>query len=67
MYDDYINIGNPAYEPEYECSECGEPMNKPGVCSGACHEASMIQLVKLVLSKRCIRNGVPFFIIFTLV
>jgi len=42
MYDDYINIGNPAYEPEYECSECGEPMNKPGVCSGACHEASMI-------------------------
>ena len=27
---------------EYECSECGEPISKPGVCSGTCHEASMI-------------------------
>ena len=52
---------------EYECTECGTEIDKPGVCSGACHEASMIQLVKLVLSKRYIVNGEPFFIIFTLV
>ncbi len=60
---DYLDIGNPAYEPEYECSECGEPMNKPGVCSGTCHEASMIQLVKLKLGRQ---KCLPFFIIFTL-
>jgi hypothetical protein len=27
---------------EYECTECGTEIDKPGVCSGACHEASMI-------------------------
>jgi len=28
--------------PEYECTECGADIDKPGVCSGTCHEASMI-------------------------
>jgi hypothetical protein len=39
---DYLDIGNPAYEKEHECSECGTPIDNAGVCSGACHEASMI-------------------------
>ena len=33
--------------------------------SGWYYIKQQIDLVKLVLSKRCIRNGVPFFIIFT--
>ena len=33
----------PEYK-EYECTECGAEIEKPGVCSGTCHEASMIQL-----------------------
>ena len=31
----------PEYK-EYECTECGADIDKPGVCSGTCHEASMI-------------------------
>ena len=41
-YDDYLNIGNPADEPEHECTECGKPINYEGVCSGVCFEASML-------------------------
>jgi|TARA_B110000879_G_C10940453_1_gene419646 hypothetical protein len=33
---------NPPEYKDYECSECGEEIDSPGVCSGACHEASMI-------------------------
>ena len=32
----------PEYYRVYECTECGTEIDKPGVCSGACHEASMI-------------------------
>ena len=40
---DYLDIGNPAYEPEYECSECGTPLETDdGYCSGTCFEASML-------------------------
>jgi len=39
---DWFDNLNPADLPEYECSECGAEMDRPGVCSGACHEASMI-------------------------
>tara|TARA_B110000908_G_scaffold1875_1_gene2414 strand:+ start:119 stop:253 length:135 start_codon:yes stop_codon:yes gene_type:complete len=44
MNDDYLNYGNPAYEDdkEFECTECGTPIESEGVCSGRCHEASMI-------------------------
>ena len=30
------------YYPEYECTECGAEIERAGVCSGTCHEASMI-------------------------
>ena len=33
---------NPPEYKEYECTECGEEIEKAGVCSGTCHEASMI-------------------------
>jgi predicted nucleic acid-binding Zn ribbon protein len=34
---------NPHEQDEYECTECGTSMPKDtGVCSGTCHEASMI-------------------------
>ena len=33
---------SPPDYPEYECTECGADIDKPGVCSGTCHEASMI-------------------------
>ena len=44
MNDDYLNYGNPAYEHdhEFECTECGTPIPKYGVCSGTCFEASML-------------------------
>lgn len=31
----------PEYK-EYECTECGAEIEREGVCSGTCHEASMI-------------------------
>ena len=37
----WIGIAHPDYK-EYECTECGADIDKPGVCSGTCHEASMI-------------------------
>ena len=33
---------NPPEYKEYECTECGAEIEKAGVCSGTCHEASMI-------------------------
>tara|TARA_R100001460_G_scaffold80505_1_gene121450 strand:- start:388 stop:513 length:126 start_codon:yes stop_codon:yes gene_type:complete len=39
-WDDFLN---PHEQTEYECSECGAAMQTDkGVCSGTCHEASMI-------------------------
>lgn len=39
-WDDFLN---PHEQAEYECSECGAAMQTDkGVCSGTCHEASMI-------------------------
>ena len=40
-----VDYGNPAYdmEGEFECTECGTPVDKEGsVCSGTCFEASML-------------------------
>jgi|TARA_R110000787_G_scaffold890_2_gene3249 hypothetical protein len=39
----YLDIGNPFTESdsEYECSVCGEPTEKEGVCSNTCHQADM--------------------------
>ena len=34
---------NPPEYKDYECTECGAEIDHEGVCSGACHEASMIQ------------------------
>ena len=28
--------------PEYECNECGKPIEKEGYCSNGCWEASML-------------------------
>ena len=40
MWHDFLN---PHEQAEYECSECGAAMETDkGVCSGTCHEASMI-------------------------
>ena len=40
------NYYPPHYDEEdlvHECTECGRPMENPGqVCSGTCHEASML-------------------------
>lgn len=39
-WDDFLN---PHEQTEYECSECGAAMQTDkSVCSGTCHEASMI-------------------------
>ncbi len=37
-----MNWYTPPEYKDYECSECGEEIDSPGVCSGTCHEASMI-------------------------
>tara|TARA_R110002167_G_scaffold117249_5_gene293065 strand:+ start:345 stop:470 length:126 start_codon:yes stop_codon:yes gene_type:complete len=38
-WDDYLN---PHEQKEYECSQCGEPLETDkGYCSGSCFEASM--------------------------
>lgn len=38
-----VDYGNPAYENDYEneCSVCGKPLSKGGVCSNDCFEADM--------------------------
>ena len=41
-YDEYLDVGNPADEPEFECPECGKPMDKEDYCSKACWKASML-------------------------
>ena len=34
---------NPHEQKEYECSECGKPLDTDdGYCSGTCFEASML-------------------------
>ena len=40
----YLDYGNPINEEnnEYECSECGKPISKEGVCSKDCFDASML-------------------------
>ena len=39
---EYIDYGNPAYAPEYECSHCGKPLHRnEQYCSGTCFEADM--------------------------
>lgn len=40
-----VDYGNPAYdmEGEFECTECGQPVDKEwDVCSRVCFEASML-------------------------
>lgn len=39
-----VDYGNPAYEndEQFECSVCGKPMDKEGVCSRTCFEADML-------------------------
>jgi len=40
-----VDYGNPAYnmDGEFECPECGSPVEKQGQhCSGTCFEASML-------------------------
>jgi hypothetical protein len=40
---DWYDCLNPDNQKEFECTECGTPMDKEGsVCSGTCFEASMI-------------------------
>lgn len=37
-----VDYGNPAYDPDYECSFCGRPMYEDRqYCSGSCFEADM--------------------------
>ena len=36
---DYLAEPQPA---EFECYECGEPIDHQGYCSGVCFEASML-------------------------
>mgnify|MGYP003630087059 CR=1 FL=1 len=37
-----MNWETPPEYKDHECSECGTPIDNAGVCSGTCHEASMI-------------------------
>jgi len=40
----YIEEGNPFTDPplEFECMECGKPLDHPGYCSYNCAAASML-------------------------
>jgi hypothetical protein len=37
-----LDFLNPYNQPEYECRECGKPMDKDDYCSNTCWEASML-------------------------
>ena len=37
-----LDFLNPYNQPEYECRECGKPMDEDDYCSNTCWEASML-------------------------
>jgi predicted nucleic acid-binding Zn ribbon protein len=38
-YYDYLD---PFNEPEFECTVCGRPMEKEGLCSNVCFQADLL-------------------------
>lgn len=42
-YDSWLSYStDDYYKEEYECTECGKPVESEGVCSNVCYNASML-------------------------